>query len=67
MYPGSFAVMVSDGVTSGGSDNWLYELLEKYSGTDPKELAGMIVRYAVKLYGDQDDMTAFVIYVSERK
>lgn len=67
MYPGSFAVMVSDGVTSGGSDNWLYDLLEKYDGTDPKELAGLIVRYAVKLYGNQDDMTAFVIYVSERK
>ncbi|MBQ8829991.1 MAG: SpoIIE family protein phosphatase [Oscillospiraceae bacterium] len=67
MHPGTFAVMVSDGVTSGGSDNWLFDLLEKYDGTDPKELAGMIVRYAVKLYGDQDDMTAFVIYVSERK
>lgn len=67
LHPGSFAIMVSDGVTSGGCDNWLFELLEKYDGEDPKELAGTIVKNAVKLYGDQDDMTAFVIYVSERK
>lgn len=64
---GDFAIMVSDGVTSGGCDDWLFELLEKYTGDDPKELAGMIVKHAVGLFGDQDDMTAFVICVSERK
>lgn len=67
MHTGEFAVMVSDGVTSGGCDDWLFELLEKYTGSDPKELAGMIIKSAVRLYGDQDDMTAFVIYVTDRK
>ena len=67
LYPGSFAVMVSDGVTSGGSDGWLMKLISEYEGDDPRELAREIIKGAMELYGDEDDMTAFVIYVTQRK
>lgn len=67
LFPGSFAVMVSDGVTSGGSDGWLVKLLSEYDGEDPKELAKMIIKNAADRFGDEDDMTAFVIHVTERK
>lgn len=67
LYPGSFAVMVSDGVTSGGSDDWLTKLISEYEGDDPRRLARDIIKGAMELYGDEDDMTAFVIYVSQRK
>lgn len=67
LYPGSFAVMVSDGVTSGGNDDWLIKLLSEYDRDDPRELAREIIKNAVERFGDDDDMTAFVIHVSERK
>ncbi len=67
LLPGSFAVLVSDGVTSDGQDIWLFELLKKYGGADPKELARTVVKTAAERYGTDDDMMALVIYVDERK
>lgn len=66
MCPGNLAVMISDGVISGGSDDWLAEMISQYDGEDPKELAEQIVRRAVDRYGDEDDMMAFVISVTDR-
>jgi stage II sporulation protein E len=65
--PGSFAVIVSDGV-AGADDNWLSRYLAacEYGGKDfPKEfpnaLARSIVETAAKEYGANDDMTAIVV------
>lgn len=63
---GCFAVMVSDGVTSDGQDTWIFDLLHKFSGTDPRELAKLIVQTAQKRYGEDDDMTALVVHFEKR-
>jgi len=65
--PGSTAVMVSDGVTNGLDDRWLADLITGRGGESPRELARQIVSRARDKFGSEDDMTAFVIAVEERK
>jgi stage II sporulation protein E len=64
--PGSFAVIVSDGV-AGPDDDWLSAYLAGYSytGSDlPKELAREVLETAIERAGDKtapDDMTSLVV------
>jgi stage II sporulation protein E len=61
--PGSFAVIVSDGVTGTGED-WISRYLTAYDYTGEdfaKMLARDIVESAAKRYGTDDDMTCLVV------
>ncbi|MDR0859320.1 MAG: SpoIIE family protein phosphatase [Oscillospiraceae bacterium] len=64
--PGSFAVIVSDGV-AGPDDDWLSAYLAGYSytGNDlPKELARELIETAIERAGSEaapDDMTSLVV------
>lgn len=46
--PGSFAVMISDGVADPSRDEWLLDLLAGWEGEDPQVLAGLFCRKAPK-------------------
>ena len=61
--PGSFAVMVSDGVADPGRDEWLQDLLAGWEGDDPQELAGLILRESIRREGLQDDCGIQVLYL----
>ncbi len=61
--PGSFAVMVSDGVADPGRDEWLQDLLAGWEGEDPQELAGLILRESIRREGLQDDCGIQVLYL----
>ena len=62
MDPGSFAVMVSDGVADPGQDGWLQELLAGWSGGGPQELAGEILSESVRRTGLADDCGVQILY-----
>ncbi|MEL4107046.1 SpoIIE family protein phosphatase [Oscillospiraceae bacterium WX1] len=64
--PGSVAVIVSDGITADPEDGWLCEIISKFSGDTPKDLAASIVRAATEKYGVEDDMTVIAIQMAER-
>jgi stage II sporulation protein E len=63
---GSVAVIVSDGVTSSLDDDWLCDMIAKYDGTNPRELARDILEAASAKFGAEDDMTVFAIQVTDR-
>lgn len=53
--PGGFAVMISDGVADPARDEWLQNLLAGWDGTDPQELAGLILTESIQREQLQDD------------
>ena len=61
--PGSFVVMISDGVADPGRDDWLQNLLAGWEGEDPQTLAGLILRESVNREGLQDDCGIQVLYL----
>ena len=61
--PGSFAVMVSDGVADPGRDEWLQDLLAGWEGEDPQELASLILKESIQRQGLQDDCGIQVLYL----
>ena len=61
---GCIAVMVSDGVISG-DDKWLCELLAK--AENPVQLSKQILNAASEQTHIEDDMTAYVIHITQRK
>ena len=63
--PGSVALIVSDGVVSGG-DEWLRSLLAASEGADMKALARETLRRAASEYGCSDDMTVLAVRVDAR-
>lgn len=63
--PGSFAVLVSDGVADSMRDEWLQDLLAGWSGTDPQQLASLILREAEARDGLADDCGVQVLYLPE--
>jgi len=65
--PGSLAVMVSDGVTTGADDGWLEDAIMDYSGARPRDLSRAIIKEAAKKSKGDDDMTAIAIQVSRRE
>ncbi len=60
--PGSFAVMVSDGVADPSQDEWLLDLLAGWEGEDPQTLAGLILAESVRREHLQDDCGIQVLY-----
>ena len=63
--PGSFAVMISDGVADSGQDEWLLNLLAGWEGDDPQVLAGLILKESVQREHLQDDCGVQVLYRPE--
>ena len=61
--PGSFAVMVSDGVADPGRDEWLQNLLAGWEGEDPQTLAGLILSESIRREDLQDDCGVQVLYL----
>ena len=61
--PGSFAVMISDGVADPGRDEWLQDLLAGWEGEDPQVLAGLILSESIRREGLQDDCGIQVLYL----
>ena len=64
---GDFAVIVSDGVSDGGEDEWLRKLIAEFNGESPNELAKLIIERAEEEDGAVDDMTVLCLRISERK
>ena len=62
--PGSFAVMISDGVADPGRDEWLQDLLAGWEGEDPQTLAGLILSESIRRENLQDDYGVQVLYRS---
>ena len=60
--PGSFAVMISDGVADAMEDDWLQDLLAGWEGEDPQTLAGLVMQAAVRRGALDDDCGVQVLY-----
>jgi stage II sporulation protein E len=64
--PGTFAVIISDGV-AGDDDGWLSDAVARwdYRGDDfARSLARSLVEQAASKYGVDDDMTALVVKIA---
>lgn len=61
--PESFAVLISDGAADSNHDEWLQNLLAGWNGTDPQQLANLILREAEKQNGLVDDCGVQVLYL----
>ena len=61
--PGSFAVLISDGVADANHDEWIQDLLAGWEGTDPQALATLILAESVRREGLQDDCGVQVLYL----
>ncbi|MEG2176419.1 MAG: SpoIIE family protein phosphatase [Oscillibacter sp.] len=53
--PGSFVLLISDGVADANHDEWLLDLLAGWDGDDPQTLAGVVLTESVRRGGLQDD------------
>lgn len=62
--PGSFAVMISDGVADPSRDEWLLDLLAGWEGEDPQVLAGLILSESIRREHLLDDCGVQVFYRS---
>jgi serine phosphatase RsbU (regulator of sigma subunit) len=63
LLPGSFFVMISDGVADETDDEWLQNLLAGWDGTDPQALAKTILTEACARRHLGDDCAALVLYL----
>ena len=61
--PGSFAVMVSDGVADALADEWLQDLLAGWQGEDPHVLVSLVLRECRERRGGDDDRSAIALYL----
>ncbi len=62
--PGDCVLMVSDGVSGTGDDNWLRERFAQFTGDSPKDLAAQLITYSPQ--GATDDRTVLVVRVEKR-
>lgn len=58
--PGSFFVMISDGIADAGSDEWLQDLLAGWDGTEAQALTELILRESRGRRGLADDCAVLV-------
>ena len=64
---GDCIALVSDGICDPGEDSWLRELVEKFDGSSPKDLARVVMEESEKRVGAGDDRTVVVIGIRRRK
>ena len=60
--PGSFAVMISDGVADPSQDQWLQSLLASWENEEPQELAKAIMMESLRRQASRDDRGIQVLY-----
>ena len=64
--PGDWVVLLTDGVTGGGSDQWLRDALAAYQGDSPRELARAILEGGPEQGEAADDRTVLALRVAAR-
>lgn len=64
--PGSFVVLVTDGVLMEEDDAWFRETLASYTGDEAKTLARELLEAAIARTGHEDDKTVLAVYLEER-
>ena len=64
--PGDFVLVLSDGICDGTDDGELRQLIARYEGESPNELATEIVALAEQKGGAVDDMTVMGIRIVRR-
>jgi len=64
---GSMVVMVSDGIIASESSraSWIRDIIDKYDGTEPEELAQLILGKAKEIssFEPDDDLTVLATYI----
>lgn len=63
--PGSFLVMISDGVADPARDEWLQDLLAGWSGDDPQTLANFLLSESRHRETLDDDCGIQILYLPE--
>ena len=63
---GDCVLLVSDGISEAGEDQWLRELVGKFDGGSPKDLAKAVMEESESRVGAADDRTAGVITLKKR-
>lgn len=63
---GDCVVLITDGVTGGGSDQWLRDKVSAFDGASPKELAQALLEESGAQAGAADDRTVLVIRIARR-
>ena len=63
--PGSFLVMISDGVADATRDEWLQDLLAGWEGDDPQTLANFLLSESLRRERLDDDCGIQILYLSE--
>jgi stage II sporulation protein E len=63
---GDLAVLISDGITGGGEDQWLQDLTQRWEGERPRDLARRILEESQRLGEPKDDRTVLVLKLSKR-
>ena len=53
--------MISDGVADPSRDDWLQNLLAGWEGTDPQELASLILSESIRREQSRDDRAVQVL------
>ena len=61
--PGSFLVMVSDGVADSTDDEWLQNLLAGWEGENPQLLVSAILAESIGRRGETDDAGVMALYI----
>ena len=61
--PGSFFIMISDGIADEESDEWLQDLLAGWNGQDPHVLTGLVLRECRQRRAQQDDCAVLILYL----
>ena len=61
--PGSFLVMVTDGVADSADDEWLQNLLAGWEGEDPQQLVSAILADSLDRRGGTDDAGVLALYL----
>lgn len=63
--PGSFFIMLTDGVADSTDDEWLQNLLAGWEGSDPQLLASAILADSAERRGETDDALCLALYLPE--
>ena len=63
---GDWVLLVTDGVTGGGPDQWVRDQMTAFSGGSPRELAEALLEESQRQVGAADDRTALVIKLTRR-
>ena len=63
---GDCVVLITDGITGGGGDQWLRDRLGAFDGASPKELAQSLLEESEGQGGAADDRTVLVIRIARR-